>query len=105
MLRSPGTAKIMVTDKKIKHTSTGAASYANRLGQFARPARRRGDSEHEVVELNSRVPVRDEPNKKEESLEGIAARYSIIRPKQSREFHQTETRLTTPGSGYTARSG
>jgi hypothetical protein len=24
MLRSPGTAKIMVTDKKAKHTSTGA---------------------------------------------------------------------------------
>jgi len=49
--------------------------------------------------------VQDEPNKKEESLEEIAARYSITRPKQSREFHQTETRLTTPGSGHAARSG
>ena len=39
---------------------------ANRLGQAAR---RRGDREQEVVELNSRVPVRDERNKKQENLE------------------------------------
>jgi hypothetical protein len=39
------------------------------LGQTARPARRRGDREQEVVELNSKVPVRDERNKKQESLE------------------------------------
>src|SRR4026209_1027393 len=37
---------------------------ANRLGKTARPARRRGAREQEVVELNSKVPVRDERNKK-----------------------------------------
>jgi hypothetical protein len=42
---------------------------ADRLGQAARAARRRGDREQEVVELNSRVPVQDERNKKQESLE------------------------------------
>ena len=39
---------------------------ANRLGQAAR---RRGDREQEVVELNLKVPVQDERNKKQESLE------------------------------------
>ena len=34
-----------------------------------RPARQRGDREQEVVELNSKVPVRDKRNKKQESLE------------------------------------
>jgi len=38
--------------------------FANRLGQAARPARRRGDHKQEVVELNSKVPVRDERSKK-----------------------------------------
>jgi len=33
------------------------------VGQAARPARRRGDREQEVVELNSKVPVRNERNK------------------------------------------
>ena len=42
---------------------------ANRLGQAARPARRRGDHEQEVVELSLKVPVRDEQNKKQERLE------------------------------------
>ena len=35
----------------------------NRLGQAARPARRRGDREQEVVELNAKVPVPDQRNK------------------------------------------
>ena len=34
-----------------------------------RPAQRPSDRKQEVVELNLRVPVREEPNKKEESLE------------------------------------
>jgi hypothetical protein len=33
------------------------------------PTRRRGDREQEVVELNSKVPVQDEPSEKYESLE------------------------------------
>ena len=33
--------------------------------KLRRPARRRGDREQEVVELNSKVPVRDERNKKQ----------------------------------------
>src|SRR5207249_3679633 len=41
----------------------------NRLGQAAHPARRCGDREQEVVELNSKVLVRDELNKKQKSLE------------------------------------
>ena len=36
---------------------------ANRLGEAARPARRRGDREQEVVELNSKLPVRAERHK------------------------------------------
>ncbi len=41
---------------------------ANRLGQAAHPARRRDDREQEAVELNSKLLVRDERNKKKESL-------------------------------------
>ena len=41
----------------------GRVASANRLGQAALPARRRGDHEQEVVELNSRVPVRAEQHK------------------------------------------
>src|SRR6266513_4127324 len=40
---------------------------ANRLGQAARPARRRGDREQKVVELNSKLPVRMRENEKEET--------------------------------------
>jgi len=40
---------------------------ANRLGQAARPARRRGAREQEVVELNSKLPVRMRENEKEET--------------------------------------
>jgi hypothetical protein len=42
---------------------------ANRLGQAPRPGRRHSDREQEVVELNSKVPVRDERNQKRESSE------------------------------------
>ena len=42
----------------------------------ARPARRRGDREQEVVELNSKVPVRAERNKKQESLEAKVDPYT-----------------------------
>jgi hypothetical protein len=44
-------------------------STQNRLGQGVRPARRRGDREQKVLELNSKVPGQDERNKKQESLE------------------------------------
>jgi len=37
---------------------------ANRLGQGPRPVRRCGDREQEVAELHSKVPVRDERNKR-----------------------------------------
>ena len=36
---------------------------------FPPPARRRGDREQDVVELNSKAPVRDKRKKKQESLE------------------------------------
>jgi len=39
------------------------------LVQTARPVRRRVDREQKAVELNSNVPVRDERNKGQESLE------------------------------------
>ncbi len=45
------------------------ASIRNRPGQAARLARRRGDREQEVVELSSKLPVREERNNKQESLE------------------------------------
>jgi len=41
----------------------------DRVCQATRPVRRRGDCEQEVVEFNSKVPLRDERNKKQASLE------------------------------------
>ena len=62
MARGSRTGNIRVThEKKLKRTSTGRPRpSANRLGQAARPARRRGDREQEVVELNSKVSVREQ---------------------------------------------
>jgi hypothetical protein len=53
----------------VKNFAIAAHNASNRLGQAARPARRAGDRQQEVVELNSKVRVRDERNKKQESFE------------------------------------
>jgi hypothetical protein len=46
-----------------------AASIRTSPGPSCAPARRHRDREQEVVELNSKVPARDERNEKQESLE------------------------------------
>jgi hypothetical protein len=63
--------EIVGRDNVIARADCGLGEIASgdRLGQAARPMRRRGDREQEVVELNSIVPVRYEGNREEESLE------------------------------------
>jgi hypothetical protein len=62
-------AELVGRENVIAGTDCSRVPSANRLGQAPRPVRRRGDREQEVVELNSRVPVQDERNKKQKSLE------------------------------------
>jgi hypothetical protein len=62
--------EIVGRDNVIARADCGLGEIASgdRLGHAVRPARRRGDREQEVLELNSKVLVRDERNKKQEGL-------------------------------------